>query len=326
MKAMIFTEYGSPELLHLEEIKKPVPAADQVLVRVHAASVNYGDVHFVRGDPFPLRFSAGFPKPKIRILGWDVAGQVEAVGANVRQFRPGNEVFGDTSLHGCGAFAEYKCVPEAALVLKPAGVSFEQAAAVPMAALTALQGLRDNGRIQPGQRVLIYGASGGVGTFAIQIAKAFGAEVTAVCSTRNINMVRSIGADSVIDYTRQDFSRSGQRYDLILAVNGYRSILDYRRALALDGTYVMAGGNMTQVANTLLLGPVISRFGKQQFRTFVTRPNQKDLTFVKSLMVAGKLTSVIDACYPLSQLPQALLYMEKQHTRGKVIITMQGAA
>ena len=326
MRAIVYHTYGSPDVLKLEEVQKPVPRDDEVLVKVHAASVNAGDWHLLRAKPFLVRLSSGLLKPKNTILGSDIAGRVEAVGRNVKQFQPGDEVFGNTAKYGFGGFAEYVSVPENALVLKPTKISFEEAAAVPQAALTALQGLRDKGHIQKGQKVLINGASGGVGTFAVQIAKSFGAEVTAVCSTRNVDMVRSLGADHVIDYTQEDFMRKGQRYDLILTVNGYQPILAYRRVLNPKGIYVMAGGNkahlLQAVFQAILLGPVISRIGKQKMGGFfIAKPNQKDLVFVKALLEAGKVIPVIDGCYPLSETAEAFRYLEEVHARGKVVIT-----
>src|SRR3989454_8673803 len=239
MKAIVCTQYGSPDVLRLKEVEKPAPKEDEVLVTIHAASANPLDWHLMRGSPFRARLGGGLRKPKDPRLGVDIAGRVEAVGNNVTQFQPGNEVFGTLK----GGFAEYACAREDRLALKPANNSFEEAAAAPVVAFTALQGLRDKGKIQPGQKVLVNGASGGVGTFAVQIAKSFGTEVTGVCSTRNLDMVRSIGADHVIDYTREDFTKSGQRYDLILAVNGYHSISAYKRALHPEGVYVMTGGS-----------------------------------------------------------------------------------
>src|SRR5579859_3240695 len=278
MKAIVYHTYGSPDVLKLEEVQKPVPQDDEVLVKVLAASVNAGDWHLLRAKPFLMRLMGyGLLKPKHTILGSDIAGRVEAVGRNVKQFQAGDEVFGNTARYGFGGFAEYVSVPEEALVLKPARISFEEAAAVPQAAVTALQGLRDKGHIQKGQKVLINGAGGGVGMFAVQIAKAFGAEVTAVCSTRNLDRVRSIGADHVIDYTQEDFTRNGQQYDLILAVNGYHSISDYRRALSPTGTYVTTGGSDAQMFQTMLLGPWISRTGRQKMGNSAHKPNQKDL-------------------------------------------------
>src|SRR2546423_8499861 len=244
MKAIVYTQYGSPDVLQFKEVARPTPQDNEVLVKVHAASVNAAELHFLKADPFLMRFMGfGLLKPKHTILGAAMAGRVEAVGRNVTQFQPGDEVFGDLTKCGWGAFAEYVCAREDALALKPANVTFEQAAAVPLAAVTALQGLRAKGQIQPGQQVLIYGASGGVGTFAVQLAKSFGAQVTGVCSTRNVDMVRSIGADHVIDYTQEDFTKNGQRYDLIFAVNGYHSLADYKRALNPGGAYVFIGGS-----------------------------------------------------------------------------------
>ncbi len=324
MKAMVNTEYGSPDVLHLKELAKPSPKDDEVLVKVHAASVNAADWHLLRADPFLVRLMVGgLLKPKITILGADIAGRVEAVGGNVKEFHPGDEVFGDISACGWGGFAEYVCARENALVMKPANITFEQAAAVPLAGVTALQGLRDYGQIRPGQKVLINGASGGVGTFAVQIARSFGAEVTAVCSTRNVDMAHSLGADHVIDYTREDFTRSGQCYDLILAANGYHPISDYKRALSPDGIYVMAGGSMPQMFQAMLLGPWISRNSEQKMVHFLAKPNKKDLTFIKELLETGKVKPVIDGCYPLSEVAGAFRYMEEEHARGKVVIAVE---
>src|SRR6266699_2817226 len=265
MKAIVYTTYGSPDVLQFKEVAKPTPKDNEVQVKVHAASVNAAELHLLRGKPFLMRLMGfGLLKPKHTILGAAMAGRVEAVGRNVRQLQPGDEIFGDLTKCGWGAFAEYVCAREDALALKPANVTFEEAAAVPLAAVTALQGLRAKGQIKLGQKVLIHGAGGGVGTFAVQIAKAFGAEVTGVCSTRNVDMVRSIGADQVIDYTKEDFTKSGQRYDLILAVNGYHPILDYKRALSPKGRYVMTGGNMAQFFQAIALGPVISMTGSNK--------------------------------------------------------------
>ena len=324
MKAIVYEEYGPPQVLQLREVEKPTPKDDQVLIKVHAAAVNYGDWAILRGKPFVVRLmSGGLLKPKNTILGADVAGRVEAVGGKVKQFQPGDEVFGDISASGFGGFAEYVSVPENALALKPANISFEEAAAVPMAGVVALQGLRDRGQIQPGQKVLIVGASGGNGTFAVQIAKSFGAEVTGVCSTRNVDLVRSIGADHVIDYTREDFTQSGQRYDLILAAGGYRSIFDYRRALSPKGTYVMAGGAMAQVYEAMILGPFISMAGSKKMGNLAAMPNQDDLVFVKELLEAGKVVPVIDRRYPLSEVAEALRYYGEGHSQGKVVVTVE---
>jgi NADPH:quinone reductase-like Zn-dependent oxidoreductase len=324
MKAIVYTEYGSADVLQFKEVDKPAPAEDEVLVKIHAASVNAADWRLMRADPFLARLFTGLLKPtRFQTLGADIAGRVEAVGKNVRQFQPGDEVFGDMAENNFGGFAEYKCARESDLVLKPINLSFEEAAAVPLAALTALHGLRDKGQIQPGQKVLICGASGGVGTFAVQLAKYFETEVTAVCSTGKANMARALGADHVIDYTQEDFTRCGRRYDLILAVNGNRSIFDYQRALSPSGIYVMAGGKPAQLFQALLLGPLISMFGMQTMGALTSTPNQKDLLFLKELLESGKLKPVIDRCYPLSDVPLAIRYVEAGHANGKVVITVQ---
>jgi len=322
MKAIVYTQYGPPDVLELKEVEKPSPKADEILIKVHAASVNAADWHYLRGAPFLFRLECGLLKPKNTFLGSDVAGRVEAVGRNVTQFQPGDEVFGDLSECGRGTFAEYVCASENALALKPANISSEEAAAVPMAAVTALQGLRSKGQIRPEQKVLINGESGGVGMFAVQIAKAFGTEVTAVCSTRNLDIVRSIGADHVIDYTREDFIQNGQRYDLILAVNGYHPISDYQRALSPNGTYVMSGGATAQLFQAMLLGPWLSRNGNQKMGNLLAKPNKNDLAFIKELLEAGKVVPVIDRCYPLSEVADALRYVEEGHAQGKVVITI----
>ena len=323
MKAIVYTKYGSPDVLQLKEVEKPTPEDNEVLIKVHAASVNDWDWGLLRGKPFVNRLLFGLLKPRIKILGCDVAGRVEAVGGNVKQFQPGDEVFGDIGLYGNGAFAEYVSVPEDALALKPVSMTFEEAAAVPAAALAALQGLRDQGQIQPGQKVLINGASGGVGTFAVQIAKSFGAEVTGVCSTRKMDMVRSIGAEEIIDYTQEDFTQKEQRYDLILAVGGYRSIFDYKRALSPEGIYVCIGGSLAQYSQALLLGPLISITGSKKLGSMYGNPNQKDYGFLIELFEAGKVVPVIDRRYPLSEVPEALRYLEGGHARGKVVITVE---
>jgi NADPH:quinone reductase-like Zn-dependent oxidoreductase len=324
MEAIVYEKYGPPDVLQLKEVEKPTLKDNEVLVKVHAASVNYPDWAFVRGEPFMVRLTgSGLLKPKNTILGADIAGRVEAVGRNVKQLQPVDEVFGDISGCGFGGFAEYVSVPENALALKPASTTFEEAAAVPMAAVVALQGLRDHGQIQPGQKVLIVGASGGNGTFAVQIAKSFGAEVTGVCSTRNVDLVRSLGADHVIDYTREDFTKSGQLYDLILATAGYRSIFDYKRALSPKGIYVSAGGSMAQTFQAMLLGPWISMTGTKKMGAMLARPNQKDLVFMKELIEAGKVKSVIDRRYPLSEAAEALRYYGEGRSQGKVVITVE---
>lgn len=323
MKAIIQKKYGPPDVLELEDIPKPIPGDNEVLVEVHAASLNAADWRLMRADPFLVRLMAGgLLKPKIKILGADMAGRVEAVGRNVKQFQPDDEVFGDLSGCGWGGFAEYVCACENALVLKPATMSFEETAAVPLAAVTALQGLRDKGKIQPGQRVLINGATGGVGTFAVQIARSFGTEVTAVCSTGNLDMARSIGADYVIDYTKEDFTKNGQCYELILAANGYHPILEYKRALSPGGIYVMTGGSMAQMFQAILLGPLLSMTESKKMRALSAESNIDDLAYVKELIEAGKVKSVIDRCYPLHEVPEAIQYLEEGHARGKIVITI----
>jgi NADPH:quinone reductase-like Zn-dependent oxidoreductase len=323
MKAIVYTEYGSPDVLQLKEVAKPTPKDDEVLVKVYAVSVNAADLHLLRADPFPIRLSSGLLKPKNQILGSDIAGRVEAVGKNVKQFKPGDEVFGDISADGWGGFAEYACASENAFALKPSNLSFEEAAAVPMAAVTALQGIRYAGQIRPGQKVLIHGASGGVGIFALQLAKSFGAEVTAVCSTRNLDVARSIGADHVIDYTKEDFAKNGKKYDLIFATNGDRSISDYRRALSPKGFYVQTGGSMRQMSQAMIQGPWISMTGSQKMGNMgVAKPNRKDLATLKGLLEAGKVKPVIDRCYPFEQVADAIRYLEEGHAQGKVVITV----
>jgi NADPH:quinone reductase-like Zn-dependent oxidoreductase len=322
MRAILYTEYGPPHVLQFMEVAKPTPKDDEVLIRIRAASVNPRDWHYMRGTPYLVRTRAGLRKPKVPRLGADVAGEVETVGKNVTGFQPGDEVFGVCA----GAFAEYACAPEGALVRKPANVTFEQAAAVPVAAFTALQGLRDKGRIQRGQKVLINGASGGVGTFAVQIAKAFEAEVTGVCSTRNIDMVRSIGADHVMDYTREDFTKSGRRYDLIFDVVGNHSLSDRRRALTAEGTLVLVGGpdegRWLGPLTGILKAVVLSRFVSQKLLPVMAHVSKDDLIVMQELLEAGKVTPVIDRIYPLRDVPEAVLYLEEGHARGKVVITM----
>jgi NADPH:quinone reductase-like Zn-dependent oxidoreductase len=323
MKAIVYTEYGSPDVLQLKEIAKPTPKDNEVLVKVYAVSINAADLHLLRADPFLIRLSSGLLKPKNEILGSDIAGRVEAVGRNIKEFKPGDDVFGDISADGWGGFAEYACARENAFALKPSNLSFDEAAAVPMAAVTALQGIRYAGQIRPGQKVLINGASGGVGTFALQLAKSFGAEVTAVCSTRNLDVARSIGADHVIDYTKKDFTKNGKEYDLILATNGNRSISDYRRALSPKGIYVQTGGSMAQMSQAMLLGPWISMTGSQKMGNMgVAKPNKKDLVTIKELLEAGKVKPVIDRCYPLGETAEAIRYLEEGHAQGKVVITV----
>lgn len=318
MKAILYTKYGPPDVLQLQEIDKPSPKENEVLVRVHAASVNAFEWRRFTLPRIAARlFGGGIREPKNKSIGSDIAGRVEAVGVNVTQFRPGDEVFGIRR----GAFSEYVCAPEKYLALKPTNLSFEEAAAVPLAALTALQGVRDQGQIQPGQKVLISGAGGGVGTFAVQIAKALGAEVTAVA--RNLDLVRSIGADHVIDYTREDFTAYGQRYDLIVGINGYHSIFDYRRALKPNGIYVMVGGTGAQLLQAMFLAPLLSLFGSRKMRGMMTRLNQMDLVLLKEMLETGKVVPVIDRCYALPETVEAIRYVLEGHPRGKVVITVE---
>ncbi len=321
MKAIVRHKYGSPEVLELQDIEKPVVNDDHVLVRVHAASVHAGDWHSMRGRPYIMRVMGyGLLKPKNTVLGGDLAGRVEAVGRNVTEFQPGDEVFGMS----IRTFAEYVSVRDVGIVLKPAKLTFEEAAAVPVAAITALQGLRDKGQIRPGQKVLINGASGGVGTFAVQIAKSFGADVTGVCSPRNVDMVRSIGADRVIDYTREDFTQEGQRYDLIFDVAGNHSLSHCRRALSPKGTLVLAGQSGRKKVSILpfLTTPVASRLMSQKLVTFIAKRSKEDLTLLKELLEAGKVKPVIDRQYPLSEVPEAIRYLGEGHARGKIVITV----
>ena len=324
MKAIVRSKYGSPDVLELREIEKPAVEDDHVLVRVHAASVNAGDWHSMRGKPYIIRLMLGGlfkPRTKNAVLGGDLAGRVEAVGGNVTEFQPGDEVFGMS----IRTLAEYVSVRKVGIVRKPANLTFEQAAAVPVAAITALQGLRDKGHIRPGQKVLINGASGGVGTFAVQIAKSFGADVTAVCSPRNVDMVRSLGADRVIDYTREDFTRDGQQYDLIFDVAGNHPFSECRRVLSPNGTLVMVGqsGRKKISILPLLTAPLVSRLRrKQKLVSFIAKRNKEDLTLLKELMEAGKVTPVIDRSYSLHEVPEALRYLGEGHARGKLVITM----
>jgi len=326
MKAIVRDTYGSPDVLELKDIDKPEIGDDEVLVRVHAASVNPADWHLLRGKPYIARLQLGLRKPKDRVLGCDVAGQVEALGKNVTMLQPGDEVFGSPFMHGFGAFAECVCVSEGLLASKPATLSFEQAAAVPLAASTALQGLRDHGRIEPGHKVLIIGASGGVGAFAVQIAKSFDAEVSGVCSTRNVDMVRSLGADHVIDYTQEDFTQSGQKYDLIFQLAGTRSPSECRRALTSKGTLVLSSGESDGrwigPVDRIIKALVLSAFVSEKMASFTVKPNKEDLQFLKQLIEAGTLTPVIDRTYPLSEVPEAIRYLEEGHARGKVVITV----
>lgn len=321
MKAIVYTQYGSPDVLQLKEIAKPEPKEDQVLIKVRAASANALDYRrFEKLSSLGRFMEERLAKSVGKVLGADIAGVVEAIGANIKQFQPGDDVFG-VSAGSSGGFAEYACADEHHLARKPASLSFEAAAAVPVAAMTALQGLRDKGQIRRGQRVLIVGASGGVGTFAVQIAKAFDAEVTAVCSARNLDMARSIGADHVIDYTKEDFTQNGPRYDLIFAVNGFRPLSAYRRALNPQGIYICAGGTMPQILQAMLLGSLMSRKkGKKMGFMGIAKPNQKDLMYMAELLEAGKVAPVIETCCPLNKVPAVMRYVAEGHARGKVVL------
>ena len=326
MKAVVYTDYGPPDVLEIRDIKKPVPDDDQVLVKVRATSVNPYDWHFIRGTPYVMRaMMVGLRKPKDPRLGVDYAGTVEAVGKNVTQFKPGDEVFGGRG----GAFAEYVCArADRSITLKPANVTFEQAACVSLAGSTALQGLRDGGHVQPGQKVLINGASGGVGTFAVQIAKSLGADVTGVCSTKNLDLVRSLGADHVIDYTKEDFMKGEQRYDVILDNVGTQPLSGFRRVLTPNGNYVMIGGGgpndgkwvgpMARPIKAMLMSPFIN----QKMGLFMAKQDKSDLNILADLMQSGKVKPVIDRTYPLSQIADAIRYLEQGHARGKVVITV----
>ncbi len=318
MNAIVYTHYGLPDVLQFKEVEKPAPQDNEVLVKVQAASVNALDWHLLTADIFLVRLMGmGLFRPKNLILGADIAGQVEAVGKNVQQFRPGDEVFGDI---GHGGFAEYATAPARVLALKPAKLSFEAAAAVPVAALTALQGLRYSGKIQAGQRVLINGAAGGVGTFALQIAKALGAEVTAVCSARNMEQARKLGADHVIDYAKENFTQGGQQYDLIFAANGYHSLAAYKQTLTPRGRYVMAGGNSRQIFEAMLLGSWMSEKGGRTMGNVSAHIDQKDMLTIIELLETGKVVPEIDKCYPLTDVAEALRYLGAGHARGKLVI------
>jgi NADPH:quinone reductase-like Zn-dependent oxidoreductase len=322
MKAILYHRYGPPEVLRCEDIEKPTAGDGEVLIKVRAASVNPMDWHFVRGTPYPFRLMTGLRKPKVSRLGVDVAGEVEAVGRNVTQLAPGDEVFGACR----GAFAEYACAPESALIRKPATVTFEQAAAIPVAALTALQGLRDTGKLQPGQKVLINGAGGGVGTFAVQIARSMGAEVTGVCSTRNVDLVRSLGADRAMDYTQEDFTRNEQRYDVVLDCVGNHPLAACRRVLTPKGKYVAVGGQSGRwfrPLDRLIAMLVISPFVGQSLVLAQAKRSQEDLTRIGDLVAAGKVIPVIDNRRGLAEVPEAIRYLEGGHARGKVVITVE---
>jgi len=321
MKAIVYTEYGLPDVLKLEEIENPVPKSNEVLVKVHAVSINDWDWGLLQGKPFMNRLFFGLLRPKIRILGSDIAGQVEAVGPNAKQFHVGDEVFGDLSGSGFGGFAEYVCARENTLVSKPVSMTYKQAAAIPQASMLALQGLRSKRQIESGQRVLINGAGGGAGTFAIQIAKSFGAEVTGVDSTVKLDVMRSIGADQVIDYTKEDFTRIGRSYDFILDFAAHHAISDYWRVLNSNGVYVVVGGSMSRILQVMLCGPLISMTTSKKIGILMHEPN-KDLVLIKDLFESGAVRPVIDECYPLSEVPEAFRYFGEGRHKGKVVITL----
>jgi NADPH:quinone reductase-like Zn-dependent oxidoreductase len=328
MKAIMHDRYGSPDVLRLREVETPAPADDEVLVRVHAASVNARDWHMMRGDPYLARLSAadaGLTAPKVKVRGTDFAGTVTAVGKQVTRLRAGDEVYGECN----GAFAEYVCAPQSVVDRKPANLSFEQAAAVPLAANTALVGLRDLARVEPGQHVLINGASGGVGTFAVQLAKAFGMRVTAVCSTRNVELVRSIGADHLIDYTREDFARTGRRYDVVFDLVGNRSVADYRRVLTPTGTLLLSGGGVSRGGSLIgpmgliIRGMLVARFvRRQRLLVLVANPSVENLAALRELLESGKINPIVDRTYPLSKTAEAIRYLEVEHARAKVVLTV----
>lgn len=320
MKAIVYTKYGSPEVLQLKEVAKPTPKDDEVLIKVQAVSVNRSDWEGLSGKPLYARLG-GLLRPRRHILGSDIAGRVEMAGRHIRRFRPGDEVFGDI-LPRLGGFAEYVCARESALAPKPASMTFEEAAAIPQAAVIALQGTRDKGKIQPGQKVLITGAGGGAGTFAVQLAKLYGAEVTGVDNTGKLDFMRSLGADHVIDYTREDFTKNGKQYDLILDIVAHRSVFAYKRALRSRGSYFLTGGSVTTIFQVLLLGPWIRGTTGKNMRILAVQPNLKDLVYVAELCEAGKVVPVIDRRYPLSEIPEALRYLGEGRTKGKVVITV----
>jgi NADPH:quinone reductase-like Zn-dependent oxidoreductase len=324
MKAIVCPAYGSPDVLQFEEVPKPTPQDDEVLVEIRAASLNAADFETMRGV-WSARFS-GPLKPKYRILGSDLAGRVEAVGRNVKQFQPGDDVWGDLSFpHGLGAFAEYVAVSEDALAPKPASMTFEEAAAYPQAAIIAVQSLRDKGQIQPGQKVLVNGAGGGMGTFAVQIAKFYGAEVTGVDSSRKLDMLRSIGADHVMDYEQEDYTKSGQRYDVVLDVVAHRSVFDYERALSPEGIFIIVGGSLGTFLQVVFLGALISRRGTKKLGiNAYDANNREDLAYLGDLFEAGEVVPVIDRRYALSEVPEALRYLEEGRALGKVVITIGG--
>ncbi len=320
MKAIVYHRYGSPDELQYQEVPKPTPKDDEALVKIRAASVNAADWRLLRGDPFLVRLFFGLTKPKVNILGVDIAGEIEQVGNNVTQFQPGDKVFGDISNYGFGGFAEYVSVPANALLKMPADSSFEEAAALPVSTITALQGLRDHGNIQPGKKVLINGASGNVGLFAVQIAKSFGAEVTGVCSTGKMDLVRSLGADHVIDYTKDNFTANGKRYDLILDTAAQYTLGQYKRVLNPGGAYIMVGGKRT--LQVMSLGPLLSALSDKKFKSMLAKSNLADLGVIKDLVQAGKVKPVIDKSFSLREVPAAIRTLEQGRAHGKLVITM----
>ncbi len=323
MKGVVYTKYGSPDVLQLKEIERPIPSDDEALVKVHAASINSWDWDMLTGRPLEYRLSSGLLKPKkTNILGCDIAGRIESVGKNVTQFQPGDDVFGDLCMGSWGGFAEYACARESELTLKPVSMTFEEAAATPQAGLLAFQGLCDKREIRPGQRVLINGAGGGVGTFAIQMAKSFGAEVTGVDSTGKLDMIRSLGADHVIDYTKEDFTKNGKVYDLILDVKTDRSIFNYRRALSSNGIYVTVGGRTARILQLVFLGSLISMIGSKKLKLIMHKPS-KGLNILNELFESGKIKPFVDRCFPLSETAEAFLYFGEGHFKGKVVITVE---
>jgi NADPH:quinone reductase-like Zn-dependent oxidoreductase len=320
MKAIVYTEYGPPEILQLKEVAKPIPKDDEVLVKVQAVSVNRSDWEGLRGNPLYARIG-GLLRPRHHILGSDIAGRVEMAGRNVSRFRPGDEVFGDI-LGRLGGFAEYVCAPENRLALKPAGMTFEEAAAIPQSAVIALQGIRDKGQLQPGQKVLINGAGGGAGAIAVQLAKLYGAEVTGVDNTGKLDFMRSVGADHVIDYTQEDFTKNGEQYDLILDIVAHRSVFAYKRTLKPNGRYFLAGGSVATMLQILLLGPWFSMIESKKILILAVKPSLEDMVHVTELCEAGKITSVIDKTYSLSEVPEAISYVGDGYAKGKVVITV----
>jgi len=322
MKAIVYTKYGAPDVLELKDVEKPTPKDDEVLIKVHAASVNDWDWGYLQGTPVINRLLNGLLKPKVQILGCDVAGKIEAVGKNVKQLQQGDEVYGDLCEDGFGGFAEYVCAREKSLALKPASMTFDEAAAIPQAAMLAVQGLRDKRQLQPGQKILINGAGGGVGTFGVQIAKLYEVEVTGVDSAEKLDMMRSIGFDNVIDYTKEDFTKNGQCYDLILDNKMYRSIFDYKRALTPNGMYVPAGGSMVRLFQAFIFGPLITMFSNKKISILALKPN-KDLAYMNELFEAGKVKPVIDGPYKLSEVPEAFRHFGEGKHKGKIIIIVE---